>query len=109
MTQTGQDCFIALSDTSSPSLVSQASTSSDGGIERTIYYTLEDLKSDRTWSESILGMFYVKPNYPGRSSHNCNGGFVVPPVARGLKVGMSLGKAYLHFAPLLGSSFISSP
>ncbi|KAJ8296843.1 L-azetidine-2-carboxylic acid acetyltransferase [Rhodotorula toruloides] len=42
------------------------------------------------------------PNYPGRSSHLCNGGFVVPTVHRGLRVGSTLGRSYLHYAPLLG-------
>ncbi|CEQ42116.1 SPOSA6832_03897 [Sporobolomyces salmonicolor] len=42
------------------------------------------------------------PNYPGRSSHNCNGGFVVPNHHRGLRIGSTLGRSYLHFAPLLG-------
>lgn len=43
-----------------------------------------------------------QPNYPGRSSHLCNGGFVVPTVHRGLRVGSTLGRSYLHYAPLLG-------
>lgn len=43
-----------------------------------------------------------QPNYPGRSSHLCNGGFVVPTHHRGLRVGHTLGRSYLHFAPLLG-------
>lgn len=44
----------------------------------------------------------AQPNYPGRSSHLCNGGFVVPSVHRGLRVGSTLGRSYLHFAPLCG-------
>ncbi|KAK3168129.1 hypothetical protein OEA41_004575 [Lepraria neglecta] len=34
------------------------------------------------WEEVCLGSFYVKPNYPGRSSHVCNGGFLVTEAAR---------------------------
>jgi len=47
-------------------------------------------------------MYYVKPNYPGRSSHCCNAGFVVSPAHRGSGYGYILGKSYLHFAPKLG-------
>lgn len=25
----------------------------------------------------VAGCFYVKPNFPGRCSHVCNGGFIV--------------------------------
>ncbi|KAK1084765.1 Protein spt10 [Friedmanniomyces endolithicus] len=34
------------------------------------------------WARECLGSFYVKPNYPGRSSHVCNGGFLVTDAAR---------------------------
>jgi hypothetical protein len=37
-----------------------------------------------------------------RRNQICNGGFVVSPASRGLKVGMLLGRSYMHFAPLLG-------
>ncbi|KAL9940135.1 hypothetical protein V8E36_000840 [Tilletia maclaganii] len=56
----------------------------------------------RTWKEAVAGFYYVKPNYPGRSSHICNGGFVVSPLQRGLSIGHTLGKSYLHYAPQLG-------
>jgi len=35
-------------------------------------------------------------------SQNCNAGFVVPNHHRGLRIGSTLGRSYLHFAPLLG-------
>ena len=43
-----------------------------------------------------------QPNYPGRSSHICNGGFVVPSRWRGMKIGVNLGRAFLYYAPKLG-------
>ncbi|KAJ3008161.1 hypothetical protein HKX48_008728 [Thoreauomyces humboldtii] len=54
--------------------------------------------------DDILGCFYVKPNFPGRCSHICNGGFIVAKAARGLGVGRAMGRAFLTVAPLLGYS-----
>ena len=53
------------------------------------------------WERSCLGSFYVKPNYPGRSSHVCNGGFLVTDVARNKGVGRMMGECYLDWAPKL--------
>ena len=39
------------------------------------------------WERECLGSFYIKPNYPGRSSHVCNGGFLVTDGARNRGVG----------------------
>ena len=55
------------------------------------------------WGKICLGSFYVKPNYPGRSSHVCNGGFLVTPAARNKGVGKSMGECYLDWAPQLVS------
>ncbi|KAL8284238.1 hypothetical protein RQP46_004987 [Phenoliferia psychrophenolica] len=95
------DCFVALLNLD-PAVANLTATLKDGGIPHDASYSLESVKAGRSWESSVLGMFYVKPNYPGRSSHNCNGGFVVPTVHRGLRVGVNLGRAFLHFAPLLG-------
>lgn len=57
------------------------------------------------WSKECLGSFYVKPNYPGRSSHVCNGGFLVTDAARGRGVGRLMGEVYLEWAPKLGYSY----
>ena len=58
------------------------------------------------WEDLCLGFFYCKPNYPGRSSHVCNGGFVVTPAARNKGVGRQMGEVYLEWAPkLVPSSF----
>ena len=53
------------------------------------------------WSRNCLGSFYTKPNYPGRSSHVCNGGFLVTDVARNKGVGRLMGECYLDWAPKL--------
>lgn len=55
------------------------------------------------WEETCLGSFYVKPNYPGRSSHVCNGGFLVTEAARNRGVGRLMGEGYLEWAPKLVS------
>ncbi|KAI9508536.1 hypothetical protein F5148DRAFT_1148949 [Russula earlei] len=93
---------------------------------------VEASRGGRSWEEALVGFYYVKPNYPGRSSHPtgiratvsplptppvthamgvlrtqregaiCNAGFLVPPPHRQFGYGMVLGKSYLHYAPLLG-------
>jgi len=66
----------------------------------------EDVKSlDTDWSKVCLGSFYTKPNYPGRSSHVCNAGFLVTSAARNKGVGKLLGKQYLKWAPQLVSQW----
>ncbi|KAI8610267.1 hypothetical protein BC830DRAFT_1146593 [Chytriomyces sp. MP71] len=52
--------------------------------------------------KTIMGTFYVKPNYPGRCSEICNGGFITHKDWRGKGVGKILGKAFLVLAPKLG-------
>ncbi|KIJ15515.1 hypothetical protein PAXINDRAFT_114666 [Paxillus involutus ATCC 200175] len=59
-------------------------------------------RGGRSWEECVAGFYYVKPNYPGRSSHICNAGFVVPPSQRGGGYGGVLARSYLHYAPRLG-------
>jgi len=72
-----------------------------GGIE-----SVQEMESGGTdWSKVCLGSFYVKPNYPGRSSHICNGGFVVTPAARNKGVGKSMGECYIDWAPQLGYTY----
>lgn len=51
---------------------------------------------------TVAGYYYIKPNYPGRSSHNCNAGFVVPPQSRGTGIGGVLGQSYLFYGPKAG-------
>lgn len=53
------------------------------------------------WEKLCLGSFYVKPNYPGRSSHVCNGGFLTTDASRNRGVGRLMGERYLEWAPKL--------
>lgn len=57
------------------------------------------------WAKECLGSFYVKPNYPGRSSHVCNGGFLVTDAARNRGVGRLMGECYIEWAPRLGYTY----
>ncbi|KAF7544229.1 hypothetical protein G7Z17_g10118 [Cylindrodendrum hubeiense] len=71
-----------------------------GNIERP-----EHVVEGKDWSKECLGSFYIKPNYPGRSSHVCNAGFIVTDASRGRGVGRLMGEAYLDWAPRLGYSY----
>ncbi|KAJ9628882.1 Protein spt10 [Taxawa tesnikishii (nom. ined.)] len=62
----------------------------------------------KDWSKECLGTFYIKPNYPGRSSHVCNGGFLVTDVSRNRGVGRLMGEGYIEWAPKLVSQSLSS-
>jgi len=55
----------------------------------------------------ILGCFYIKPNFPGRCSHVCNGGFITAPRFRGLGIGRLMGKVFLKAAKDLGYKSVS--
>jgi hypothetical protein len=55
------------------------------------------------WERQCLGSFYIKPNYPGRSSHVCDGGFLVTDASRNRGVGRLMGEIYLDWAPKLVS------
>lgn len=71
-----------------------------GHIERA-----EDVVEGPDWSTQCLGSFYIKPNYPGRSSHVCNAGFLVTNAARNRGVGRLMGEQYLEWAPRLGYTY----
>eukprot|EP00842_Homolaphlyctis_polyrhiza_P002133 jgi/Hompol1/2920/HPOL_006230-RA len=57
---------------------------------------------DRLHPSTVYGAFYVKPNFPGRCSHICNGGFIVEHEHRGKGVGKAMATAFIHIAPRLG-------
>lgn len=59
----------------------------------------------KDWSRECLGSFYIKPNYPGRSSHICNAGFIVTDASRNRGVGRLMGETYLDWAPRLGYTY----
>ena len=71
-----------------------------GGIE-----AVNDMDAEGAdWNKLCLGSFYIKPNYPGRSSHVCNAGFITTLAARNKGVGKSMGQCYLDWAPQLVSN-----
>ncbi|KAI8079013.1 uncharacterized protein B0P05DRAFT_470367 [Gilbertella persicaria] len=54
------------------------------------------------WQDKVVGMFYIKPNYPGRCSHICNGGFFVMDHYRGKGAGLVMGEAFKVLVPAIG-------
>ena len=50
----------------------------------------------------VLGAFYLKPNFPGRSSHICNAGFIVQRRHRGQGIGRVMGETMLEIAASRG-------
>ncbi|KAI8633551.1 hypothetical protein F5Y19DRAFT_470790 [Xylariaceae sp. FL1651] len=65
----------------------------------------DEVVEGKDWSQQCLGSFYIKPNYPGRSSHVCNAGFLVTDAARNRGVGRLMGESYLDWAPKLGYTY----
>ena len=65
----------------------------------------DDVAEGRDWSKECLGSFFIKPNYPGRSSHICNASFIVTDGSRNRGVGRLMGEAYLDWAPRLGYTY----
>jgi GNAT superfamily N-acetyltransferase len=61
-------------------------------------------RAGANWTKLCLGGFHIRPNYPGRSSHVCNGTFIVTDAARNKGVGRLMGEAYLEWAPRLVST-----
>ncbi|KAF2643767.1 hypothetical protein P280DRAFT_216219 [Massarina eburnea CBS 473.64] len=53
-------------------------------------------------SDTYAFTYYIKPNYPGRSSHMCNAGFMVPPSSRGLGLGRIAARSFLFYGPACG-------
>ncbi|XP_078661253.1 uncharacterized protein LOC144905455 [Branchiostoma floridae x Branchiostoma belcheri] len=68
------------------------------------YYLSHDVfvARDVTETEEVLGAFYVKPNFPGRSSHICNAGFIVKESERGQGLGKKMAQYFLYIARDLG-------
>ncbi|KAJ5947306.1 Acyl-CoA N-acyltransferase [Penicillium verhagenii] len=62
-------------------------------------------KSGANWGKICLGGFHIRPNYPGHSSHVCNGTFIVTDAARNKGVGKLMGEGYLEWAPQLGYTY----
>lgn len=71
-------------------------------VVRAINNGMDSSKKDSSSSGEVLGCFYVKPNFPGRCSHICNGGFITAPRFRRLGVGRLMGRVFLRVAKDLG-------
>ncbi|CDO94762.1 unnamed protein product [Kluyveromyces dobzhanskii CBS 2104] len=54
------------------------------------------------WERQCLGIFDLKPAYPGRSSHVATGTFLVNAGIRGKGIGKTLVDCFLNWAPQLG-------
>lgn len=63
------------------------------------------LAESREWEKECLGTFFIKPNYPGRSSHICTAGFLVNAGIRGKGIGRTLADCFLQWAPRLGYTY----
>ncbi len=66
------------------------------------YFLSHDAFTVRSESGEPIAGFYVKPNFPGRSSHVCNAGFVVQKEWRNEGIGAFMTKLYLRIARDLG-------
>lgn len=95
------DVVIALLCDSEGAGVTHNTGSADGdGLE--VDVNIERVRAGRPWDACVVGFYYIKPNYPGRSSHICNAGFVVPPSQRNGGYGRVLARSFLYYAPRLG-------
>jgi len=56
----------------------------------------------KTEGGDVAGAFYVKPNFPGRCGHVCNGGFITARPWRRRGVGRLMGLCFVKFAKDLG-------
>lgn len=61
-----------------------------------------DANGDHSPAGDVLGSFYIKPNFPGRCSHVCNGGFITVPKFRRMGVARLMGHVFLQAAHDLG-------
>ncbi|KAL3474612.1 hypothetical protein BJX99DRAFT_231313 [Aspergillus californicus] len=66
---------------------------------------VQNMDGNVNWTKACLGSFNIRPNYPGRSSHVCNGMFLVTDAARNKGVGRLMGEAYMDWAARLGYTY----
>ncbi|KAG5929864.1 hypothetical protein E4U42_004256 [Claviceps africana] len=65
----------------------------------------DHVMEEKDWAKECLGSFFIKPNYPGRSSHVCNASFITTDASRNRGVGRLMGEAYMDWAPRLGYTY----
>jgi len=69
---------------------------------RAYFLSAEAFVARKCATGEIMGSFYIKPNYPGRCNHICNGGFLVAEPFRKLGLGKVMGKNFCYLAKDLG-------
>ncbi|KAG6037734.1 hypothetical protein E4U41_004845, partial [Claviceps citrina] len=76
-----------------------------GEVDSTADHDAVAVLGEKDWARECLGSFFIKPNYPGRSSHVCNGSFITTDASRNRGVGRLMGEAYIDWAPRLGYTY----
>ncbi|KAI5969594.1 SPT10 [Candida margitis] len=67
---------------------------------------LNGKQDEKSWENECLGIFSIKPNYPGRRcSHICTAEFLVNAGIRGKGIGRTLTDCFLQWAPKLGYTY----
>ncbi len=66
------------------------------------YYCSNTVLVCRNADGQAMGSVYIKPNFPGRCDHLCNGGFLVHPEHRSKGVARILANAFEKCAAALG-------
>ena len=67
-----------------------------------LYWLLGHMTVVAKHASRVVGSFYLKPNFPGRSSHIANAGFIVAPSHRCKGLGHFLGETMLSLANAQG-------
>jgi RimJ/RimL family protein N-acetyltransferase len=74
----------------------------DAAAFRAYFLSHECLVLRATATQEVIGAAYIKPNFPGRCSHICNGGFLVHQAWRRRGAATILAGAFLPAAMELG-------
>lgn len=69
---------------------------------RSYFLSHTALVARNSTNDAVIGAFYCKPNFPGRCSHYCNGGFITAPDYRRQGVASLMGTTFLRIAKDLG-------
>ncbi len=76
--------------------------SSFEGFHRQFFQPVGQVYVCHTLGGKVIGGFYLRPNFPGRSSHIANAAYMIKEEYRGKGIGSLLIQASLHFAKDLG-------